>query len=420
MSLPLLPRLLPRLLPLGHVVRSASRSPTRLLLSIVGSAMIVLLAVTAGAFVRGMERALQSAGSPENAILLGAGSEESIERSEVDPSTPGVVAASVPGIRARAGVEYVSPEIHVQLPVRLPGSVEQRPAHTDGGGDDGSTRDGAPEGEVMLLRGVTPAALLVHSTVQMVDGHFPRPGHDEVMVGSLAAMRLGVDAQAIETGSSLIIDGRPWRISGRFVATDGVIGAELWTALGDLAGATRRESISCVVVTLDPTLAEFADLDVFTKIRPDLELSALEERAYFEALSGFFAPIRIVTWITAGLIAFGGLLGGVNIAFAAILPRIREVGTLRAMGYRRRAILFSFMQEALLATCAGALLAVTAAILLLDGVAVRFASGIFGLVVDEVTLAIGLCVGLALGVLGVIPPAWSVLRRPIAETLKAI
>ena len=69
-----------RTLPVDYEVRNLGRSPVRLALSLVGSALVVLLAIAAAAFVRGMGHSLVSSGSERNVILLGAGSEESVER----------------------------------------------------------------------------------------------------------------------------------------------------------------------------------------------------------------------------------------------------------------------------------------------------------------------------------------------------
>ena len=66
-----------------HTVRNLARRPMRTVLGIAGNVMVVLLVIVAGAFVRGMVRSLEVTADPRNVILLGAGSEESIERSEI-------------------------------------------------------------------------------------------------------------------------------------------------------------------------------------------------------------------------------------------------------------------------------------------------------------------------------------------------
>ena len=100
-----------RLIPWDYAVRNLGRSPARLALSLAGSALVVLLVLAAGAFVRGMSDSLRQTGGDRNVILLGAGSEESFERSEISPAVPVQATASVPGIKARLGTPYVSPEV---------------------------------------------------------------------------------------------------------------------------------------------------------------------------------------------------------------------------------------------------------------------------------------------------------------------
>ena len=52
-----------RLLPFAYAVRNLGRSPSRLFLSVAGAAMVVLLILVAGGFVRGMSTALRATGA---------------------------------------------------------------------------------------------------------------------------------------------------------------------------------------------------------------------------------------------------------------------------------------------------------------------------------------------------------------------
>ena len=277
-----------------------------------------------------------------------------------------------------------------------------------------------------MMRGVTPAASLVHESVSLTEGRWPQSGADEVLVGRMAGTVLGVSESDVQVGKALVIDGRPWAIVGRFSAPGTVVEAEVWLPLADLMTATKRETISCVVLTLDPYNeatgegADFGDIAAFTKTRPDLELVPMTEREYYGKLASFFGPIKIVAWVTAGLIAVGGLFGGLNTMYAAFASRIRELGTLQSIGYRRLAIVWSMIQESTLATAAGGLLACAVGVFLLDGLAVRFSMGAFGLLIDETVIGLGLLTGLALGVVGALPPAIRCLRPTIPVALKAV
>lgn len=383
-------------LPFDYAVRNLSRSPTRLALSLLGSALVVLLVLAAGAFVRGMRSSLDVTGSPDNVILLGAGSEESIERSEISAAVPSLVAAAVPGIKSSLGVAHASPEVHMQIALR-------------------TAQDG-PEFS-SPVRGVAPEALLVHGQVQILEGRLPSPGADEIMVGRLAATNLGLPEARLAIGEPLWLDGRPWTIVGRFAAPGTVMEGEVWAPVRDLMVATRRDTLSCVVLTLGE--AEFADVDAFAKQRLDLELVAIRESEYYAKLSDFFAPVRAMVWATAGLIGAAGLFGGLNTMYAAFASRVREIGMLQSLGFARRAVVLSLVQESLLTAAAGSLLGAAVALLTLDGLAVRFSMGVFGLTVDAPVLAAGLIAGVILGIVGALPPAWRCLRLPIPEALKA-
>jgi len=386
-----------RLLPFEYASRNLGRSPLRLAISLIGSALVVVLATSAFAFVRGMDRSLAGSGSPGNVILLGAGSEESIERSEISPSVAGQAQASVFGIRSEAGQAFVSPEVHAALGVAVEADAE-------------------PVGQA-VFRGVTPAAFRVHPQVRLVEGRVMNTGADEVIVGQLAATRLGIPDGRLAVGQTLWVDGRPLTIVGRYAAPNTVMNAEVWAPLTALQTLTRRESLSCVVLTLGD--GEFADVDVFVKSRVDLELAAIPETAYYDQLSAFYQPVKMMVWITAVLIGAGGLLGGLNTMYAAFASRVREVGTLQSLGFPRRAVVLSFVQESLLAGAAGAVLGAAACLLLLDGLAVRFSMGAFGLLLDGPTVGFGIAAGLLLGLFGSIPPTLRCIRMPIAEALKA-
>lgn len=388
-----------RTLPLEYAVRNLVRSRQRLLLAVVGSALVVLLVLAAASFVRGMTSALSASGGVHNVMLVGTGSEDSIERSEIPSNAGGIVAASVRGIAESAGTLFVSPEVHIQLPLQV--------------GD-------AAGNSLVLVRGVTPAATLVHERVQITEGRFPASGADEVMVGARAADKLGVDPALLRIGNAVRIDNREWTVVGRFVAPGTVAESEVWAPLNDLKEATKRESDSVVVLTLDPSRAEFADVEAFARTRLDLQLTALRESDYYAGLAEFFGPIRVVAWVTAGLIAVGGVFGGLNTMHAAFASRVRELGMLQSLGFRRGAIVASLTHESLLATMAGSLIACAIAVVLLDGVAVRFSMGVFGLVVDAGVLALGLGAGVALGLIGALPPAAQCLRLPIPVALKAV
>jgi len=388
-----------RQLPFEYAFRNLGRSRVRLVASLLGASLVVLLILASAGFVRGMQRTLtEHAGLRENVILLGSGSEQAVERSQIDASVAGIAAASVAGLKSAAGVDFVSPEIHIALPLReTSGSAEELQA---------------------VMRGVRPEALLVHSAVEIVEGRPPRAGAEEIMVGALAATRLGLPDDRLDLGRTLRFDDRDWTITGRFRAPNTVMDAEIWVPLTDLQIATNREStISCVIVTLDD--ATFPDVDLFAKSRLDLEITAVRERDYYASVAEFYRPIRIMILTTAALIAVGGLLGGLNTMYAAFAARVREVGMLQALGFTRRAIVLNLSEESVFASACGTIIGALTGLLLLDGLGVRFSMGAFVITLDAPVMLTGVAGGLLVGLVGAIPPAIRCLRLPITEALKS-
>ena len=381
------------MLPLSYAVRNLFRSKSRLLQTIGGSAMVVLLVMASVAINNGMKRVLSASGSDRNVILLSAGSEESIERSEVAERTAGIAEAAVPGITKTLGVRAVSGEIHYMNYLGLP---------------DGRKRQA-------MLRGVTLQALRVHPEVRLIEGNFPAAG--ELMVGRLAWRKLGLVQSDLKVGGILTLENQPLKISGIFAAPGTVLESEIWATLGDLRVLAKRETLSCVVLRLDDP-ADYAEADLFAKQRLDLELSALRESDYYSRLSAFFKPLRAMTWITAGLIAAGAIFGGVNTLYAAFASRVREMATLQSIGFGRGALLWSLVQESTLACLTGALLASVVAVVLLDGRTIPFSIGAFTLNVGPGVAITGIVTGLLLGLLGALPPAIRCLKPPLPTALR--
>ncbi len=383
-------------LPLEYSVRNLGRSPARLAAIVLGSTLVVGLVLAAGAFIRGMNQSLVLGGSADNVLLMAAGSEESMERSAIPVNSGSLLAASVHGIKQTHGVAYVSPEINVCLIVR-------------------SDREDVVERRGMI-RGVKSEAFLVHPQVRIISGRAPRPGSDEILVGRMASKKLNFDERDLVEGATLWFGERNWTVVGQFSAPGTVMDAEVWAPLMDVLVALKRDTISGVTVTLDT--ADFSDIDAFTKQRFDLELVAITEMAYYGSLMHFYRPVRWMIGATALLVSLAGLLGGLNTLYAAFAARVREIGMLQALGFTRGAIVLSLLQESLLASTSGAILAAVLALTFIDGVAVEFSLGVFALQVDGPVLIAGIITAIVLGFIGALPPSIRCLRHPIAEALK--
>jgi putative ABC transport system permease protein len=385
-----------RLLPWDYGIRNLFRRPTRTALTLLALATVVLLVLVVVGFIRGLEKSLAVSGDPRVMLVYSIGAAADIENSAVPARTASLLSASLEGIDQRFGVKYVSPELYIGTKVLL-----------------------APDAPGMfgIVRGVTSTAPLLRRQVRMTEGNWPGAG--EVLVGRLTAAKLGCDPQQLQVGNTIHFDGQPWKISGVFTAGGAAFESEIWAPLADLQTALKRQDLSLVAVGLSQA-GSAADVELFCKERYDLELQAVSETNYYASLQKHYQPVRVLGWLVVFLVAGAGVFAGLNTMYGAVVGRVRELSTLQAVGFRRRAIVLSLVQEATLLSMAASLLACVLALWLVNGTAVRFTMGAFALRVDSVAILVGCGTGLLLGIVGSIPPALKAMRYPIVEGLKAV
>jgi putative ABC transport system permease protein len=386
-----------RPLPWEYGVRNLLRRPGRSALTLGALTLVVLLVFAVVGFLRGLEATLTVSGDPDVVLVHAQGASENLENSTVPAERLGNLVNGLGlTIRQRFGKPYVSPELY--LGTRVTTEDSDQPA-------------------MGVVRGVTAGVMLVRRQVQLLEGRWPGP--EEVLVGRLAATKLGRDEETLAIGKTVHFEGRPWRVSGRFAAQGGALESELWCPVESLQLAMKRQDYSIVALTLSPGDL-FARVEEFCQERLDLELQATPEVEYYASLQRHYRPVRMVAWLVVALVAGAGVFAGLNTMYGAVVGRVRELAALQTLGFVRRAIALSLVQEGLLLAAAASLLAALLAVTLLHGAAVRFTMGAFTMRVDGAAVLLGCGTGVLLGVIGAIPPALRAMRLPIVEGLKAV
>src|SRR5262249_50160129 len=164
-----------RPLPWEYGVRNLFRRPGRSALTLAGLTLVVLLVFVVVGFIRGLEASLAVSGDPDVVIIHSLDAAENVESSSVPMARADeLITALGSKVRHRYADEYASRELYLGTRFRTPG--------------DETTSLG-------LVRGVTPRVALVRRQVQIIEGHWPGPG--EVLVGRLAATKLGRSASSL-------------------------------------------------------------------------------------------------------------------------------------------------------------------------------------------------------------------------------
>jgi putative ABC transport system permease protein len=388
-----------------YVLQNMIKTPGRLFQCLLSATMVLALLFSAMAFGQGMNRSLARSGSSKNVILMGRGSEESVERSEVPPAAL-PAAQSIAGLEKALGQAKASPEVIYNTEISLP-ELNSQTSSLQGHAVETTSYDA-------VLRGVTPMALEVYPNMFMTAGRFPKSG--EIMVGPFVNKKLGVPLEQLSIGQELIFEGQNFRISGHFASPGGVHESELWMNLGDIMSLTQRDAYSSITVRLD--WAEIGDVQLMVKRRQDLQLSAVGEADYYRQLSEFYTPIRYMAWATAMLIAGGAFFGGLNSFFSAMEGRKKEFATLQAIGYGLKRLWGAMVLESLFLHLMAFLIAVVMCLSLFPQLTVEFGSLVFELQIQQQQWFMGLAFTLLMTVSVTVLPSLYILYPPIQTHLK--
>ncbi len=277
--------------------------------------------------------------------------------------------------------------------------------------------DGA--GSNITVRGIEPRGISMRPQVRLISGRWFQPGLSEVTIPAKIQLRY----PELAVGRSFRMGGREWNIVGSFDAAGSSFDSEIWSDVDDVMQAFKRDDYSTVLVRLraEKDLRVFA-FEVENERR--LQLEVVPERVYFKELTKAGDPIRIIGNLITVILTIGAIFSAMNTMYASVASRTREIGTLRALGYRRREILASFQWEAIvlctLGGLGGSLLS-----LLADGIQTgttsfdTFSDISFAFTITPALIGQGLFFSIGMGILGGLLPAWRASNIPLTEAMKA-
>jgi ABC-type lipoprotein release transport system permease subunit len=404
-----------RLLPWDYGVRNLTRRPLRTALTALGLTLVVFLLFLVVGFLRGLDGSLKQSGDSQVMMIHGLEAGDNLENSAIDEAE---VKREIAALLESHLVHYgktpaLSPELVIATTIGA-SSSEDQPA-------------------LGVFRGVEfDRVFLVRRNAYLLEGQFPRKApsqadyEGEILVGRLAAAKLGLEPEALAVGTKLMIEKKAWKISGQFAAPGTLLEAEIWCPLKDLQTHlnTRQGNISLVALRMDPRgdrPRQTARVETFCRYDcAELKLMGSWETEYYASLQRHYQPMKALAWLLVLLVGCAGACGAINTMYAAVATRIREFATLQAIGFSRRSIAVSLMQESILLAAFATLAATGLALLLIQGAAIRFTMGAFAMQLDRVGLLVGCGAGLALGIIGALPPALRAFRLPIAQALKAV
>lgn len=385
-------------IPFSYIVRNLWVRRVTTLLTAGGMALVVFVFAAVLMLSEGLKKTLVATGSHENVVIIRRSAETEVQSSVYRDQAS--LVASIPEIAyGPGGARMVSREVLVLMVLPKRGT-------------------GSPSN--VTIRGLSDAGPALRPQVRLVEGRMFRPGTSEIIAGA----KIAEGFQGAGLGETIKLGIQEWKVVGVFDAGKTGFASEIWGDADQMMQAFRRDSYSSVVFRL-------SDPGSFTRVKRKLEddrrltVEAEREPQFYARQSELMANfLNVLGTILSTIFSIGAVIGAMITMYAAVANRTAEIGTLRALGFRRHNILTAFLVESLLLSLLGGILGlVMASFMQAFTVSTMnwqtFAELAFSFTMNASVIVQGLLFALIMGLAGGFLPAVRAARLDIVEALRS-
>ena len=312
-------------IPLSYSMRNLWKRRLTTILTVSGMALVVFVFAAVLMMAAGLQKTLVETGSDDNVVVFRKGSTSEV-MSGIERGQASIVEMLPQVAIGGEGQRLLAKEVVVliALPKRGAGKTS---SHSN-----------------VVVRGVQEASIPLRPQVKLVVGRMFRRGSSEIIVGnSIAKGFKGVGLQG-----TLNWGMRRWTVVGIFDAGNTGFSSEIWGDVEQVMQAFRRPVYSSLIFRLNNPAA-FPAAKTAIETDPRLTLEAKREKRYYLDQSEMMAKfLRILGLSLTVIFSIGAIIGAMITMYSAVANRIGEIGTMRALGFRRRSILAAFLAESLL------------------------------------------------------------------------
>lgn len=366
-----------------------------------GLSLVVFVFTAVLMLGEGIDKTMASTGLPENAKIIRKGSQNEVQSIVTPEQFRLLMSAPEAGV-GKDGKVLGSSELLVLI-----FALKEGYKSTD-------------EGANVNVRGVNPAAVELHPA-KSFEGRLFQPGTSEIVVGKGLVGKF----DGAKLGGKMNFARRDWQVVGVMDQAGSAYDSEIWGDIEQLGAAfARRPNVSSVTLRLRDAAA-FEMLEARIATDPQLnKLEAKREDLFWAAQSRTTTLfITILGIFVAVIFSVGATLGAMITMYSQVAARTREIGTLRAIGFGKMAVLVAFVRESvLLGLFAGLVGLVLASTLQLVSFSTlnfaTFSETVFRFTLTPSIAGRGLVFAVLLGLFGGLLPAIRAARMPIVRATR--
>lgn len=309
-------------LSVAYVARNLMVRKLTTLFTAFGMALVVFVFATVLMMAEGLRETLVATGSSGNVIVIGHGATTEVQ-SSIARDQASIIESITAIASDNSGAKLVSKEplLLLNLQKRRSGDLAN-----------------------VTARGVTANGLLLRPQAKIIAGRMFRPGSAEIVVGRSIAEAFN----HASLGDSLRFALQDWRVVGVFDAEHSGFDSEIWGDAEQMMQVFRRNAFSSMLFRLvdarqfDAIKAELeGDPRLNVTVKPEIQFYAEQSEQMAKFISVLGTAITLI-------FSIGAIIGASITMYASVANRTGEIGTLRALGFTRRAVLQAFLLEAML------------------------------------------------------------------------
>jgi ABC-type antimicrobial peptide transport system permease subunit len=324
-------------IPFSYILRNFTARKLTAFITVGGIALVVFVFAAVLMMAYGIQKTLVATGSESNVLVTRKSANGEIS-SIIDRQTANVMLTLPDIARDAAGKPLVTTDAVAIINLNKKG------------GDGGMSN--------VAVRGIAAPAFDIRTNVKLKEGRMFNWGARELVVGTAVVKRF----EGAAIGSTMKFAGDKWTIVGIMEGQGSGFDSEIWCDVNQVQQALNRTAFTTMTFkTSNPSEIEKLKM----KFDGDPRLNQFEpeiERRYFEkqseAMSSFIRALGIFITI---IFSIGAVIGAMITMYAAVANRTTEIGTLRALGFRRRNILLAFLLESLLIAVSGGVVGIVLA-----------------------------------------------------------
>ncbi len=372
---------------LGLIIKNPFRNKTRTSLAIVGIAIGIATIVALGLVTSGLQASTQTtlkAGAAEITVTHTGSNNFGSTSGSIDESRIADI-QNISGVKETAGILRAT-------------------ANIEGSSGNGLSVSGMDSSELNLMG------------VDSVNGTIYSNGStNEIILGKTAAEDLNKSV-----GDNITLFGKDFKITGIFETGSFIQDAGAFMPLNTLQNLTSDDGkISTIAVKVNDN-ANVTDVSQTIENAYPNELSTVTAADQAGRINDALGAINTATWAISLLAIVIGGVGVINTMIMSVYERTREIGVLKAVGWRGRRILGMILGESIVLTIMAAIVGTIVGVV---GVEVLLSySATFGTMIKPVfspelfLRAFG--IAFLVGIVGGIYPAYRASRLAPTEALR--